>query len=93
MPNLFVKLEGTKVIEACPNKIEGGVEVTATPEQIEDIMRKRFDAECDGKTITSTKPGKDAEARKQSLLVRQARTNSRQKGTKFDEEMTALKAE
>lgn len=92
MPSLFVKLEGDKVVEACPQKIEGGIEVSATDAQIKEIMQDRFDARCDGRSILSTAAGKDAEVRKANLQKREARSLARQNETTVEKELAKLQS-
>lgn len=52
MAKIYVKVDdNNKVIEACPDKIEGAMLVDCTDEQKEQIMCQ-YDAQCDGKKIT-----------------------------------------
>jgi len=61
MANLYVVLnENNDVIEACPSQIQGGVLLTCTDQQLNEIMNLRFDATSDGVQITSTSEGADA---------------------------------
>lgn len=57
---IFVKLDGDgKVIEACPQEIDGGVEISCTQAQYDKIFTERYDAYSDGAKITSTEAGND----------------------------------
>lgn len=59
MPNIYVRLDGQDVVEAGLDKIEGGVKVSCTMQQCQDIF-SHHDATSDGKTITGTSEGENA---------------------------------
>lgn len=60
MPSIYVKLDGQNVVEACLEKLDGGIEVNCTEQQLDDIMN-HYDATCDGQDIIGTSIGEEAQ--------------------------------
>ncbi len=60
MPNLNVILDGNNVIEACPDGLANSTPVSATEQQVNEIMCLYYDATSDGVTITGTVEGPTA---------------------------------
>lgn len=59
MPNIYVKLDGQNVIEASIQELAGGIQVSCTQQQCDDIFNY-YDATCDGQKITGSVKGQNA---------------------------------
>ena len=74
MPNLYVKLDGENVIEASIEELEGAEVVTATDQQIEEIMSQRKDAIVESGSVSATTEGEDF-TKRQAVLAQRAESN------------------
>ncbi len=68
---LYIKLDGTKIIEACPQQIAGGKEITCTAEEWQKI-RDFHEVESDGTKITRTTDGGAALKERERLTTKAA---------------------
>ncbi len=67
--DLYVKTDGSSIIEHSPDKIDGATKITCTVAEYEKLTNLRYDGETDGSKVTTSTKGTDAVLLEDAILA------------------------